>query len=152
MFRRAKKLDADIPQPPTKEDILSDLETFYIAQAMSTERNSRSDGGVPDGTDNNSGTLANNSFSDENSIGNSSSTAVVAASPADPWWSRFDHFLNDIDQLKNYREYLKYKKNDLSDLDSFITVKVNDMSDKIKRNMEAAKRSIKDEVDEWTMK
>lgn len=152
MFRRAKKLDADIPQPPTKEDILKDLETFYIAQSMATERNNRSDSGAPDGTENNSGQTANNNNSNDDCSLASSSTVVSTSKASDQWWGRFDHFLNDIDQLKNYREYLKYKKNDLSDLDSFITDQASDITAKIKRNMEAAKRSIKEEVDEWTMK
>lgn len=138
MFRRAKKTGPEIPKPPSKEEILNDLETFHVIQPI-RERN-RDEPDAEKQRQRTSPTSTTNSPS-----------ATSPSAPAQPiddseWWTKFEYFLADIDELKNYRQYLQFKKNDLADLDNFITEESNEIQRKLREHIEEAKRIIAEDT------
>lgn len=124
MFRR-KNTASELPKPPNKSEILSDLETFHIIQPI-PERN--------------------RDLIDNVQQNGPSNSATSASAPSEDtvteWWIQFEQFLSDIDELKNYQQHLQYKKNDLIELDNSITEQAKEIYEKLKNSIEEVKNVI----------
>lgn len=124
MFRRKTKLDSNPPKPPTKTEILDDLETFSLEHVNRTQRNES--------------TLAALSTSDLslNSM-DSSKTSKKGRNESDSdhhldeWWNTFEKFLSDIDKLEVYQKQFVSKKSNLAKLDETIGLMADDIQTRI---------------------
>lgn len=133
MFRRNKKADPEMPKPPTKEEILSDLKTFHIIRPV-RERNH-------DTTETDAQKQDNVSLASNTSTVTTPATSPNVVDDAE-WWAQFENFLADIEELKNYRQYLQFKKADLIDLDRFISKESDDIHNKLRDHIEETKRML----------
>lgn len=126
MFRRSNKNQPEFPKPPTKSEILDDLKTFHVVQPIQEKIRESS----------------------ENRAGKSppSPTTSTEESVSD-WWLKFETFLSDIDELKNYQQHLEFKKNDLKDLNHFVSKEARDIQDQLNENIESVKRLLEEESD-----
>lgn len=137
MFRRNKKSSSGIPKPPSKDEILSDLETFHVAQPI-RERTRDSADTEAKQEQRTSSTLPTTSPTTSNRSTTTSAPRIDDA----VWWSYFENFLADIDELKNYRQYLEFKKTDLAEFDSFITEESSEIDKQLREHIETAKSII----------
>lgn len=124
MFRRKTKLDGDPPKPPTKAEILDDLETFSLDHVNRTQRNES--------------TLATLSASDLslNAMDSSKTTKrgrreSESDHQLDEWWDTFEKFLDDIDKLEVYQKQFESKKSKLARLDETIGLMADDIQTRI---------------------
>lgn len=140
MFSRKSKLNGDLPKPPTKAEILEDLETFSLDH-IALDRTRRR-------------------FGDENSIGafSTSDSSLNAGDSSktgkreskDPenelneWWDTFEKFLSDIDKLELYKKQLDVKKNNFAKLDESIGLMADEMQTRINDSLQKAMDEIPD--------
>lgn len=125
MFSRNKS-NTNLPKPPTKAEILEDLETFRMDHI-----------------------ILDKSFGDENTLGihSTSDTSLNAMDSSksakrdrkeletdgqlDEWWSKFEKFLSDIDKLEIYKKQFNVKKTNLAKLDESIGLMADDIQTRI---------------------
>ncbi|XP_055301101.1 uncharacterized protein LOC129567809 [Sitodiplosis mosellana] len=121
MFRRKTKLDGDLPQPPTKAEILEDLETFSLDHVNRTQRNesalSTSD-------------LSLNAM-DSSKTMKRGRNEPESEHQLEEWWDKFEKFLSDIDQLEVYQKQFGSKKMSLAKLDETIGLMADDIQTRI---------------------
>lgn len=121
-------MDTDPPKPPTKAEILEDLETFNLDHVNRTQR------------------------SDSTLAALSASDITVASSKAtkrdrndseneqhlEEWWDTFEKFLGDIDKLEMYQKQFASKKANLAKLDETIGLMADDIQTRITDSLEKA--------------
>lgn len=128
MFSRKSKLDTSPPKPPTKAEILDDLDTFRLDHTKK-ERNSTSDSSL-------------------NSVGLPKTTTKKERKDSEnteqleEWWEVFEKFLNDIDKLEEYQKQFKKKKTSLAKLDETISIMGDDIQTRIMDSLEKARAEI----------
>lgn len=126
MFRRSNKNQPEFPKPPTKNEILDDLKTFHVVQPIPEK--------IRESAENRAGKSPSSpTTSSEESVGD--------------WWLKFETFLSDIDELKNYQQHLEFKKNDLKDLNHFVSKEARDIQDNLNENIVSVKRLLEEESD-----
>lgn len=140
MFSRKSKLNGDLPKPPTKAEILEDLETFSLDH-IALDRTRRR-------------------FGDETSIG-AFSTSELSLNAGDSsktgkrenkdpenelneWWDTFEKFLSDIDKLELYKKQLDVKKNNFAKLDESIGLMADEIQTRINDSLQKAMDEIPD--------
>lgn len=135
MFKRKSKLDVDPPKPPTKAEILDDLETFSLDHINRTQRNES--------------TLAALSTSDLslNPTDSSKSTKrgrneSESEHQLEEWWDTFEQFLGDIEKLEVYQKQFEAKKTSLAKLDETIGLMADDIQTRITDSIEKAMAEI----------
>lgn len=131
MFRRkASKLDGKEPKPPTKAEILEDLQTFNIDHIRLDETRQRLD----------DITLMHlkktDSLIDSSAIGKSGETDENAQ--LEEWWDSFEKFLSDIDKLETYQKHLEAKKMNLTKLDETVARLADDINTRITDSLQKA--------------
>lgn len=127
MFGRKKtKLDVSLPKPPTKAEILEDLSTFCMDRTLLDAAKRRS-------------SITTAGLAALASIDDSSKTAGVEQDMhLENWWSKFEIFLSEVDDLENYQKQFDGKKQSLEKLDSTIRVLSEDVHAQISKNVQRA--------------
>lgn len=124
MFGRKKtKLDVSLPKPPTKAEILEDLNTFCMDQTLldPARRRSSTSTGVA--------ALA--------SIGESSKSSEQDVQ-LENWWNKFETFLSEVNDLESYQKQFDAKREHLGKLDSAIRVLSEDIHTQINKSVQSA--------------
>lgn len=131
MFRRKSlKLSMTKPKPPTKAEILEDLETFSVDHIRIEETRRRLD---------------------DNTLTHLKKTDTLIASIESPsknnnesqeWWNSFEKFLGDIDKLETYQKHFVAKKSNLVKLDDTIALMADDIQTKITNSLQKASDEI----------
>lgn len=126
MFGRKKtKLDVSLPKPPTKAEILEDLNTFCMDRTVidPARRRSSTSTGVA--------ALA--------SIGESSkSSGIEQDVQLGNWWNKFETFLSEVDDLESYQKQFNARRENLGKLDSVIRVLSEDIHTQISKSVQSA--------------
>lgn len=129
MFRRKTKLDVALPKPPTRDEILEDLEFFSLDRVLlSKDRRQSSVTG-----------LNVLSKSRQEKTKPKADESNEEDKELDLWWQKFEEFLNDVDDLESYRKEFNSKKTYLNKLDEEI-VRVSQSTDtSIRKGIDDAK-------------
>lgn len=127
MFRRKSKLNVSLPKPPTKEEILEDMEYFSLDRMLM-------------GKDRRMSTAShlNPSLDKSRESENDSDEKL------DEWWHKFETFLNDIDDLGSYQKQFEIKTTNVNKLDDEISAISEDINSKLKQGIE----KVNDEITE----
>lgn len=136
MFLRRSKVDDDQPKPPSKAEILEDLETFSIEHLKNADQTRRQPDtsllSLNDDTLNTTeSTKSNKHETDENK-------------QLTEWWDTFEKFIGDVDKLQTYQKQFEVKKGNLKQLDQSVKVMVDDIQSRIEDSLQKAR----DEMDE----
>lgn len=142
VFSRKSKLEGEPPRPPTKAEILEDLETFSLDHINLN----KTYGKLGDES-----TLSGFSVSDA-SISSSETSKIEKRDgkesqgerQLDEWWNTFEKFLNDIDKLEIHQNHFKAKKSSLAKLDETIELMADDIQTRITDRLEKATAEIPD--------
>lgn len=133
MFSR-KKSNSNPPKPPTKAEILEDLETFRMDHIL--------DRSIGIGDEN---TLGIHSTSDTSLNATDSSKMFKrdrkeseTDGQLEEWWTQFEKFLSDIDKLEIYRKQFDVKKTNLAKLDESIGLMADDIQTRINDSLQKA--------------
>lgn len=127
MFRRKSKLNVSLPKPPTREEILDDMEYFSLDRMLM-------------GKDRRMSTASNlNAALDKSKESENNSDEQL-----DEWWQKFETFLNDIDDLESYQKQFEIKKTNVNKLDEEISAISDDISSKLKQGIQ----KVNDEITE----
>lgn len=137
MFRRkSSKLSGKEPKPPTKAEILEDLETFNVDHIRIEETRRRLDDNALSHLKKTDTLIApiespskNNNESDE-------------ARQLTEWWNSFEKFLGDIDKLETFQKHFEAKKSNLVKLDDTIALMTDDIQTKITSSLQMASDEI----------
>lgn len=116
MFRRKSKLNVSLPKPPTKDEILEDMEYFSLDRMLM-------------GKDRRQSTASNLNASLD---AGKDSTENDGDVQLEEWWQKFESFLTDINDLESYRKQFDYKKTNVNKLDEEISAISEDISSKLK--------------------
>lgn len=128
MFKRKSKLDADLPKPPTKAEILDDLETFSLDHVNRSQRN-----------DSTLGALSASDLSlDSSKATKRGRNGSESEHQLEEWWDTFEKFLSDIDKLEVYQKQFASKKTSLAKLDETIGLMADDIQTRITDSLEKA--------------
>lgn len=134
MFSRNKS-NSNPPKPPTKAEILEDLETFRLDHILD-----ESHSGIGD-----EHTFGIHSTSDTSLNATDSSKIIKrdrkdseADGQLDEWWMKFEKFLSDIDKLEIYRKQFDAKKTNLAKLDESIGLMADDIQTRINDSLQKA--------------
>lgn len=137
MFSR-KKSNSNLPKPPTKAEILEDLETFRMDHIL--------DKSIGIGDEN---TLSMHSTSDT-SLNTLDSSKTIKRDRKESetdgqlneWWTKFEKFLSDIDKLEIYQKQFDVKKTNLAKLDESIGLMADDIQTRINDSLQKALNEI----------
>lgn len=116
MFRRKSKLNVSLPKPPTKDEILEDMEYFSLDRMLT-------------GKDRRQSTASNLNASLDADKDSREKDGDVQL---EEWWQKFETFLTDINDLESYRKQFEYKKTNVNKLDEEISAISEDISSKLK--------------------
>lgn len=141
MFSRNKST-SNPPNPPTRAEILEDLETFSLDHMLD-----KSTVGIDD-----ENTLGTHSTSDSslNALDSqrTGSKRVRKDSekdvPLEEWWNTFEKFLSDIDKLEIYQKQFEVKKANLAKLDESIGLMADEIQTRINDSLQKAFDEITD--------
>lgn len=126
MFRRKPKSDISLPEPPTREEILEDLEYFSMDRMfLGKERRGSSV------------SVANVSITKDSPSGDDDERKRL-----DDWWQTFEGFLDNIDDLESYRQKLDLKRSAINALDEEICAVSGDISARLKESVQKAAEEI----------
>lgn len=132
MFRRkSSKLDGKEPKPPTKAEILEDLETFNVDNLRLDETRRRLD----------DSTLTHLKKTDSMVAPVESPTKSTESDDKrqlEEWWNSFEKFLGDIDKLETYQKHFESKKANLTKLDDTIAIMADDIQTRISNSLQMA--------------
>lgn len=138
MFSRNKS-NSNPPKPPTKAEILDDLETFRMDHVLD-----KSHTGIDD--DNTFGTLSTSNASmtaqDLHKTIKRDRNESETDIPLDEWWNTFEHFLSDIDKLEIHQKQFDVKKRNLAKLDESIGLMADDIQTRINDSLQKALNEI----------
>lgn len=127
MFKKkTSKLDLNPPKPPSKAEILEDLESF-CAESILMQKSRRNS------------TLASTVAGlDASATGKD----AEVHRDADVWWAKFEKFLIEVDELESYKKQFEVKKNHLEKLDGVIQTMSgnirNQITDELQRALDEA--------------
>lgn len=127
MFGRKKtKLDVSLPKPPTKAEILEDLSTFCMDRTLHDAARRRS-------------STSTATVAALASIGESPKTAGIDQDVhLEHWWTKFETFLNEVDDLESYQKQFDAKRKNLEKLDGTIRVLSEDVQTQISKSVQSA--------------
>lgn len=134
MFRRRAKIEDEQPKPPTKAEMLEDLQTCSIESLIEVNSYRNSD--------------PSKRFADT-SLSSAESTKTNQQESDDEhefneWWGTFKKFIDDVDKLEAYKKQFAEKRKKLDELDQTIKHVVDDIEQKM---MESIQR-VRDELDD----
>lgn len=129
------KLDGKEPKPPTKADILEDLQTFNVDHLRVEKTHRRLDD-----------TALSQLKKTDISIASVESTATTTKTnestdeerQLEEWWESFEKFLSDIDKLEMYQQHFEAKKTNLIKLDDTIAIMADDIQTRISNSLQKA--------------
>lgn len=139
IFSRKSKLDIDPPKPPSKADILEDLETFSLDHVdinnayMKSGEDTLGTHSISDATLNTTELLRTEKRDGKESEGERQ---------LEEWWNTFEKFLSDIDRLEIYQKQFEAKQSNLTKLDETIGLMADDIQTRIKDSLEKASAEI----------
>lgn len=133
MFSR-KKSNSTPPKPPTKAEILEDLETFRMDHILNKSYSM---------DDENTSGLHSTSDTSLNTMDSSKTIKrdrkeSETDGQLDEWWGKFEAFLSDIDKLEIYRKQFEVKKTNLAKLDESINLMADDIQTRINDSLQKA--------------
>lgn len=138
--RKSKKSVESPPKPPTKAEILEDLETFSMDHILEKPRRRLGDERI--GAHSTSDSSLNSIESLKNAKRERKDSECD--SQLDEWWETFEKFLGDIDKLEVYQKQFGTKKNNLAKLDESIGL----LSDEIHTRITDSLQKAMDEIPE----
>ncbi|XP_031627670.1 uncharacterized protein LOC116343622 [Contarinia nasturtii] len=141
MFRRKSKLDGNPPKPPTKTEILEDLETFNTNHMNRTRRKDSNFLGELSTFD------ASKSVLDSTKITKRDRKESGSEQQLEEWWDKFEKFLDDIEKLETYQKQFETKKMNLAKLDETIGLMADDIQTRINDSLGKALAEIPDTDD-----
>lgn len=136
MFRRRSKIDDDQPKPPSKAEILEDLQTFSIEQMMNAEQTRRQDTSQLSLNDDSLNTTEPTKSNKNETEGNKQ---------LNEWWETFEKFIGDVDKLQTFQKQFEVKKANLMKLDQSIKVMVDDIQARIADSLEKTRDEMDDD-------
>lgn len=135
MFKRKSKLNSNLPEPPTKAEILEDLETFSL-DLMNRTRHSISSRIL-------STSVSSLDPVDSPKTPNRKTKEPETDRQLEEWWdTKFEKFLSDIDKLEIYQKQFAKKKTNLAKLDETIGLMADDIHTRITDSLEKAQAEI----------
>lgn len=132
MFRRkTSKLDAEQLKPPTKKEILEDLQTFVVEPFISEKERRR---------------LSNidTTLIDLQKSGKSSGAETEENRELNQWWLKFEKFLGDIDDLENFHKQFDIKKTTLAKVDKTIGIMADEIQTRVSDSLQKALDEVAD--------
>lgn len=136
MFRRRSKIDDDQPKPPSKAEILEDLQTFSIEQMVNAEQTRRQDTSQLSLNDDSLNTTEPTKSNKNETEGNKQ---------LNEWWETFEKFIGDVDKLQTFQKQFEVKKANLMKLDQSIKVMVDDIQARIADSLEKTRDEMDDD-------
>lgn len=137
MFSRKSKLDKDPPSPPTKAEILEDLETFSLHNINLSKLHKRF-GEETLGAD----STLNTPLNATETVKTEKRDGKESERQLGEWWDTFEKFLSDIDRLEIYQRQFDAKKTNLAKLDETIGLMADDIQTRITDSLEKATAEI----------
>lgn len=137
MFSRKSKLDKDPPSPPTKAEILEDLETFSLHNINLSKLHKRF-GEETLGAD----STLNTPLNATETVKTEKRDGKESERQLGEWWDTFEKFLSDIDRLEIYQKQFDAKKTNLAKLDETIGLMADDIQTRITDSLEKATAEI----------
>lgn len=134
MFSRNKS-NSNPPKPPTKAEILDDLETFQMDHILNKSHSGTGDE-ITFGAHSTSDTSLN--AMDSSKINKRERKESEADGQLDEWWTSFEKFLSDIDKLEIYQKQFDVKKANLAKLDESIGLMADDIQTRINDSLQKA--------------
>lgn len=131
MFKKkSSKINVRPPKPPTKAEILEDLETFCVDHVFLQNARRLSTASLAASVSANESTKP---LEEENGIN------------LDDWWLKFETFLTEIDEMEVYQKQFDVKKKSLKRLDGTIQIMSDDIQLKISENLEKVLNEVADD-------
>lgn len=133
MFSR-KKSNSNPPKPPTKAEILEDLETFQMDHILNKSHSLGDDNtiGIHSTSDASLNTM------DSSKTFKRDRKESETDGQLDEWWIKFEKFLSDIEKLEIYQKQFDLKKANLSKLDESINLMADDIQTRINDSLQKA--------------
>lgn len=139
--RKSKKSSESLPKPPTRAEILEDLETFSMDYILVEPRRRLGD----------ESKLGAHSTSDSslNSVDSPKTPKrdrkeSDGDTQLDEWWEKFEKFLGDIVKLEIYQKQFEAKKMSLAKLDESIELMADEIQTRITDSLQKATDEIPD--------
>lgn len=136
MFFRKSKIDDELPKPPTKAEILEDLQTFSVEHLRNHDLQRRS----PE---------ASQSPADLSASLNATEP-LKTPKPEDDnglaeWWDMFEKFLGDVDKLEAYQKEFDVKRQNLEELDRSVKQMVDDIQTQLRDGLDKVREELGEE-------
>lgn len=134
--RKSTKSEATLPKPPTKAEILEDLETFSLDSILDKPRRRLGDESSINASAAMSDSLAN-SMDASKSVKRDHKESE-SDRHLEEWWETFEKFLADINKLEIYQKQFQAKKIGLAKLDESIGLMADDIQTRITDSLQKA--------------
>lgn len=138
MFSRNKS-SSNLPKPPTKAEILEDLETFQMDHLLDKSHSRIGDEntlGIHSTSDASLNTM------DLSKITKRDRKNTETDEQLDEWWTTFEKFLKDVEKLEIYQKQFDVKKANLAKLDESIGLMADDIQTRINDSLQKALNEI----------
>lgn len=136
MFRKSSSIESKLPKPPTRSEILEDMENFNF-ELISDE--------IPE----NNSSITTITSTTESSKGERDQQSTDAQSGSGKnlveWWQQFETFLNCIKVLGNKQVQFDVKKKNLTRLDTTLSNMSTDITNQLNDGFERARCEIDDD-------
>lgn len=138
MFFRKSKVDDELPKPPTKAEILEDLQTFSIDQLRSANQSRRS----PEASLSSLGDLnASPTLNDSTKT----QKPEVDDNGLAEWWETFEKFLGDVEKMEAYQKEFEVKRRNLEELDQTVKQMVDDIQTQLRDGLDKVREELGEE-------
>lgn len=138
MFSRKSKIGGDPPKPPTRAEILEDLETFTVDHMEKTHRR------LVDETTIGAFLTSESSINSLDKPKTGKRDGKDSENELNEWWQTFEKFLSDINKLELYQKQFEAKKNNFAKLDESIGLMADDIQTRINDSLQKAIDEIPD--------
>lgn len=142
VFSRKSKIDGEPPKPPTKAEILEDLDTFSLDHINLNKTHRRL------GEESTLGAFSTSDASlgatELSKIDKRDDKESNSERQLDEWWDTFEKFLCDIDKLEVHQKHFQAKKTNLAKLDETIGLMADDIHTRITDSLQKATAEISD--------
>lgn len=127
MFRKSSSLESKLPKPPTRAEILEDMETFNFEEF----------------SENSLATVTStNTESPKGEREQQSSLDAQNGRNLDEWWQQFETYLDCIKVLENKQVQFDAKKINLARLDTTVSNMSTDITNQLQDAFDRAKTEI----------
>lgn len=140
MFSRNKST-GNVPKPPTKAEILEDLDTFRMDHIILDKSHAKicDEIGI-----HSTSSSSLNTMDSSKTVGKRDGKESEADAQLDEWWTTFEKFLSDIDKLEVHQKQFDAKKVNMSKLDESISLMADDIQTRINDSLQKALNEMPD--------